>query len=160
VVAVVIDDHLLRDVLCAERPADLGGLASALATTGLWLFRLSSAWAAPDRVGKLTAPVAALPAQQQARFLDQLVALPPEIEVLNLRDLAWSMAQLQHRHRRDGRQLSAAMVEALAAAHTLGAAIAVSSADVGPNPGLLTQRPEVVVQQGGIHHRGSWGGDN
>ena len=99
VAAVVIDDHLLRDVLAGERPADLGGLASALATTGLWLFRLSRAWAAPDRVGKLTAPVAALPAEQQARFLHQLVALPPEIEVLNLRDLAWPMAQLQHRHR-------------------------------------------------------------
>jgi hypothetical protein len=43
------------------------------------------------------------------------------------------MARLQHQHRRDGRQLSAAMVEALAAAHALDAAIAVSRHDVGPN---------------------------
>ena len=131
--AVVVDDHLLRDILTGERPADLGGLASTVATTGLWLFRLSSAWASPQRVGKLTAPVADLPEAQRARFVDRLVTLPAEIEVLHMRDLAWPMARLQQRHREGGRQLSAAMVEALAAAHTLDAAIAVSSADVGPN---------------------------
>lgn len=59
--------------------------------------------------------------------------LPAEIGVLHMRDLAWEMAQLQQRHRAGGRQLSAAMVEALAAAHALEAAIAVSRADVGPN---------------------------
>ncbi len=131
--SVVIDDHLLRDVLTGERPRDLGGLATALATTGLWLFRLSSSWAAPEVVGKLSAPVAALPVEQQDRFREQLIALPDEIDVLHLRQQAWPMAQLQHRHRREGRQLSAAMVEALAAAQTLGAAIAVSRHDVGPN---------------------------
>lgn len=127
----VIDDHLLRDVLTGGRPRDLGGLATAVATTGLWLFRLSSSWAAPEVVGKLSAPVAALLVEQQDRFRAQLMALPDEIDVLHLRRLAWPMAQL--RHRRRGRQLSAAMVEALAAAHTLGAAIAVSRHDVGPN---------------------------
>ncbi len=130
---VVIDDHLLRDVLTGARPHDLGGLATALATTGLWLFRLSSSWAAPDVVGRLSAPVAALTAEQQDRFRAQLVALPDEIDVLHLRRLAWPMAQVQHRHRREGRRLSAAMAEALGAAHALGAAIAVSRHDVGPN---------------------------
>jgi hypothetical protein len=43
------------------------------------------------------------------------------------------MAELQHRHCTSGRNLSAAMVEALAAAHRLGADIAVSRHDVGPN---------------------------
>jgi hypothetical protein len=81
----------------------------------------------------LTGPVAALPADQQERFRERLVALPDEIEVLHLRRLAWSMALLQHRHRREGRALSAAMVEALAAAQALDGAIAVSSRDVGPN---------------------------
>lgn len=130
---VVVDDHLLRDVLTAERPTDLDGLATSLATTGLWLFRLSSSWAAPGVVGKLSAPVAALAPDQQERFGAQLVTLPREIEVLHLRQLAWPMAQLQHRHRSEGRHLSAAMVEALAAAHALNAAIAVSRDDVGPN---------------------------
>ena len=130
---VVVDDHLFRDVLTGQRPGDLDGLATALATTGLWLFRLSSSWASPGVAGKLSAPVAALAVDQQERFRAQLVALPDEIEVLHLRRLAWPMAQLQQRHRGEGRQLSAAMVEALAAAHELGAAIAVSEHDVGPN---------------------------
>ena len=130
---VVIDDHLLRDVLTGNRPPDLGGIATSLATTGLWLFRLASAWASPDVVGKLTAPVAALSAAQQEMFRARLVALPDEIDLLPLRQLAWPMALLQYRHRSQGRPLSAAMAEALAAAQTLGGTIAVSSQDVGPN---------------------------
>lgn len=130
---VVIDDHLLRDVLTGARRHDLGGIATGLATTGLWLFRLSSSFAAPGTIRKLSAPVKGLPARMQEQFQAQLTSLPPEIEILHLRDLAWSMAKLQHRHRQRGHQLSAAMVEALAAAHSLGAAIAVSEHDVGPN---------------------------
>ena len=130
---VLVDDHLLRDVLTGERSADLNGFATALATTGLWLLRLSSSWAAPEVVGKLSTPVAALPVDQQDLFRARLTALPAEIEVLHLRQLAWPMAQLQHRHRSHGRRLSAAMVEVLAAAHALQAAIAVSREDIGPN---------------------------
>lgn len=130
---VVVDDHLLRDVLTGHRSDDLGGLATGLATTGLWLFRLSSSFAAPDVAGKLSAPVAALPAELQARFRAQLVALPEDITVIPLRELAWPMAELQQRHRAEGRQLSAAMAEALAAALALNGAIAVSKHDVGPN---------------------------
>lgn len=83
--------------------------------------------------GKLSAPVAALPDELQAAFRAQLTALPPEIDVLPMRDLAWLMADLQTRHRAEGRTLSAAMVEALASAHRHGGGIAVSTQDVGPN---------------------------
>lgn len=130
---VVIDDHLLRDVLSGDRSQDLGGLASAVATTGLWLFRLTSALAAPAVVDRLTASVAVLSAEQQDRFRTRLVALPDSIEVLHLRQLAWPMAELQSRHRAEGRPLSAAMAEALAAAQALEAGIAVSRLDVGPH---------------------------
>ena len=84
-------------------------------------------------MGKLSAPVKGLPAPMQEEFRAKLISLPPEIEILHLRDLAWSMAELQHRHRQRSHQLSAAMVEALAAAHHLGADIAVSQHDLGPN---------------------------
>jgi hypothetical protein len=50
---------------------------------------------------------------------------------LSLRELAWPMAVLQARHPAAVRLLSAAMVEALAAAHHLHAGIAVSTVDVG-----------------------------
>jgi hypothetical protein len=141
---VVIDDHLLRDVLAGDRPPDLGGLVTALATTGLWLYRLSGAWATPEVLGKLTVPVAALPADQQEQFRARLVALPDEIEVLPLRQLAWPMALLQHRHRVGGRPLSAAMAEALTAAQALGAAIAVSRDDVGPNLKAAAEHDQVA----------------
>jgi hypothetical protein len=133
VTTIVVDDHLLRDVLAGQRALDLGGLASRLATTGLWLFRLSSSFANPGVARKLSAPVPGLPAEQQARFRAQLVALPAEIDVLHLRILAWPMAELQQRHRALGHHLSAAMVEALAAAHELEAGIAVSKDNVGPS---------------------------
>lgn len=130
---LVIDDHLLRDVLVGDRPHDLDGLADdGLATTGLWLFRLCSSFADPVVAGKLSAPVAALPDELQAAFRAQLTALPAEIDVLPIRDLAWLMAELQARHRPAGRRLSAAMVEALGAAHRYGGGIAVSRHDVGP----------------------------
>ncbi len=132
--ATVVDDHLLRDILVGHRDETLDGLSpDGVATTGLWLFRLCSSFAGPTVVGKLSGPVASLPEDLQARFRAQLVGLPPSIEVLSLRDMAWPMALLQTRHRADGRSLSAAMVEALAAAHRLGRAIAVSQNDVGPN---------------------------
>lgn len=132
--SAVVDDHLLRDVLVGRRTANLDGLApGGIATTGLWLFRLCSSFADPRVRGKLSAPVATLPEDVQAAFRSQVVALPREIEVLGLRELAWPMAELQASHRAAGRNLSAAMVEALAAAHRLGAAIAVSRHDVGPN---------------------------
>ncbi len=132
--SVVVDDHLLRDILAGERAPDLGGIApEGVATTGLWLFRLCSSLAEPGPAGRLSAPVAHLPEHVQARFRSQLTALPDGIEVLSMRELAWSMAELQHRHRSQGRGMSAAMVEALAAAERLNAGIAVSKLDIGPN---------------------------
>ncbi len=140
---VVIDDHLLRDVLTGDRSRDPGGIATSLATTGLWLFRLSRAWAAPDVAEKLTAPVAALRPERRHIFLAQLLALPDGIEVLHLRQLAWPMALLQSRHRNEGHPLSAAMTEAFAAAHALAGSIAVSSRDVGPNLRAAAERDAV-----------------
>jgi len=131
---VVIDDHLLRDVLAGTRSPDLDGLAAdGLATTGLWWFRLCASFAASDVAGKLARPVADLPEDLQARFRAQLTALPANIALLSMREIAWLMADVQARHRMAGRGLSAAMAEALAAAHSLGSGIAVSINDVGPN---------------------------
>jgi hypothetical protein len=134
VATVVIDDHLLRDVLVGRPVPGIEGVAAdGLATTGLWLFRLCSSFAHPGVAGKLSSPVVALPVELRAAFRAHLVALPGDIRVVGLRELAWPMAELQARHRAAGRGLSTAMAEALAAAHALDAAIAVSRHDVGPN---------------------------
>jgi hypothetical protein len=132
--ATVVDDHLRRDIVVGHRDETLDGLApDGVATTGLWLFRLCSSFADPAVVGKLSGPVASLREDMRGRFRAQLIALPASIEVLSLREMAWPMALLQTRHRSEGRSLSAAVVEALATAHRLGNAIAVSRNDVGPN---------------------------
>ena len=132
--SVVVDDHLLRDVLTGERRSDLGGLApDGIATTGLWLLRLCTSFADPEVAGKLSGPVAGLPSDLQGRFRAQVIALPDGIEVCSMRNLSCTMAVLRERHRSEGRGMSSAMVEALAAAHQLNAGIAVSTRDVGPN---------------------------
>jgi hypothetical protein len=134
VAIVVVDDHLLPELLAGQGTADLDVLAvDGIATTGLWLFRLCASFADPRVSGKLSAPVALLPTELQPSFRAQIVALPPEITALSMRDLAWPMARLQARHRAEGRNLSAAMVEALAAAHDLEGFLAVSRHDVRPN---------------------------
>jgi hypothetical protein len=131
---VVVDDHILRDLLAGERSLDLGGFgAGGIATTGLWLFRLCSAFAVSSVSGKLSKPVSALSEDLQAAFRARIIALPDEILVLSLGDLAWPMAQLRAHHRAAGRNLSAAMTEALAVAHHLQGELAVSRHDVGPN---------------------------
>jgi hypothetical protein len=132
--SVVVDDHLLRDILTGDREPDLGGIApEGVATTGLWLFRLCSSMADPEVIGKLSGPVAGLPTHIQVQFRSQLVALPDGIELISMRKLSWSMAELQQHHRKQGRGLSAVMVEALSAAHWLESGICVSKHDVGPN---------------------------
>jgi len=134
VARLLIDDHLLRDVLTSRRPPDLGGLSpDGVATTSLWLFRLCSSWADPKVRRKLSSPVGGLPPSFQAAFRSRLVSLPDEIEVLSSRELAWSMAELSVRHRAYGRDLPVTMAEALAAAWRLRGGIAVCGADVDPN---------------------------
>ena len=130
----VIDDHLLRDSLTGKRTEEFASLGfDRLATTGLWLFRLCSAFASPVVAGKLSAPVTALGPVLQRRFREKLTVVPAGIEMVPLRDIAWSVAALQRKHRDYGRNLSAAMLEALGAAHHLTAAIVVSKHDIGPN---------------------------
>ena len=119
--SVVIDDHLLRHVLAGERPANLGLAAERIATTGMRLPAvLLRACSGNCRLQSNLSP------DLRAAFRARLTALPEETEVIAMRQLAWPMAGLQRRHRARGHNLSAAMVEALAAAHQLQASIAVS----------------------------------
>jgi hypothetical protein len=51
-----------------DHPTSAGSHGAGIATTGLWLFRLSSSFANPSVAGKLSVPVAALSAELQADF--------------------------------------------------------------------------------------------
>ena len=127
---ILLDDHLVRDWISEELPEAIEG--EGLATTNLWLFRLAGALARPTTSGALTSPLGDLTQEQLDRFRSEVARRTAELTVVPLREIIWLMAELQGTHGRHGRRLGTAMVEALAAAHTLGAGIAVAAEDVGP----------------------------
>lgn len=86
---VVLDDHLLRDWMARRDEPLLEAIAGGrVATTNLWYARLCKS-AARATGGALLAGWA--DAERRA-LLAGLVALPPEITIVPMRDLAWTMA--------------------------------------------------------------------
>ena len=123
---VVIDDHLLGDVVGGMVPTALARLArqNVIATTNLYYYRLCRA-ALVARGGALTRSWSPERREQAARAL---VALSPQIEVLPIRALAFRMAELARDH-----QLSALGAEAVAAAEARGGSLFVWEDDDGRN---------------------------
>ncbi|MBK5224063.1 MAG: hypothetical protein JJE52_14555 [Acidimicrobiia bacterium] len=121
----ILDDHLLRDLLAADVPPGLGVILGTHepATTNLYLYRLCKSVASAQG-GALTGGWT----DEQRRALGaQLVALPPDIEVVPMRALAQRMAEVAAAHR-----VSTLGAEAVAAAEGLDAPLCVWSGDDGP----------------------------
>ena len=122
---VLLDDHLLRDWLAGPDPALRRAVRrDELATTNLWYARLCRS-AAARRGGTLLGQWD--PTERDA-LVAALVALPDEIGVVPMRELAWRMGKLVSEHH----GLSTLGSEAVAAAEALGARVLVSSRDDGP----------------------------
>lgn len=123
----VLDDHLLRDLLAGDVPAELDRVANGnYATTNLFYSRLCrSAAAAEPRAGKL---LGGWSAERRRALVARLVELPPDVAVVPMRVLAWHMATIAADHP----GLSTLGAEAVAAAQHLGAALCVSADDDGP----------------------------
>jgi hypothetical protein len=128
-VNVLIDDHLLRDVLLQQEPPWLSRARSGdqLSTTGLWYYRLCSALRAPTIIGSLSGPIADLPGELRSRVLGQVVALPAAIRLLSLRDLSWSAADYATRY-----GLNVLAAEAIAAAVLTRSVIATALGNLPP----------------------------
>lgn len=122
---VVLDDHLLRDWI-ASRDHDLLAAVGQdpVATTNLWYARLCKT-AAGASGGSI---LRGWPIEQRRALIARLVALPGDVHVVPLRDLAWRMGELIADHR----GLSMLGAEAIAAAAALDARLLVSSRDDGP----------------------------
>ena len=121
----ILDDHLLRDLLVDDLPAELDVILAEHepATTNHYLLRLcKSVVSAPG--GALTG---AWSAEQRRALGSQLVALGHDVEVPPMRTLAYRMAELASDHR-----VSTLGAEAVAAAENLGAPLCVWSGDDGP----------------------------
>jgi surface antigen len=123
---VVIDDHLLGDVIGGMVPATLATLLrrNVTATTNLYYYRLCRAALAAGG-GALTGSWSPERREQAARAL---VALSPEIEVMPIRALAFRMAELARDH-----QLSVLGAEAVAAAEAHSGSLCVWEGDDGRN---------------------------
>lgn len=124
---VLLDDHLLREVLLGQEPSWIERLrrGGQLSTTGSWYYRLCNSLHDPDLIGSLSGPVAALPPELRAGIIQRVVALPVSIQLVSMRDLAWPAAGLGRRHGLN-----------LLAAEALGAAIESRSAIATAAPNL------------------------
>ena len=122
----LLDDQLLGHVL---RGGDPPRPDEEIYTTGYWYVRLCQAvLGASERDGVLSGPFAALPADARERALDGLLALPPSIGLVSLRDLGPLIGRLRARH-----SLNILGMEALAAASRLEADVFLSA----PSPQLV-----------------------
>ena len=121
----IIDDHLLRDVLAGPDEALAAALdGSGVATTNLWYARLCKT-AARQTGGAL---LRGWNEAERRALIAGLVALPDEVQIAPMQELAWTMGELVAAH--DG--LSTLGAEAAAAALASDARILVSARDDGP----------------------------
>ena len=123
---VVLDDHLLRDVLADKIGKNLSRIvkASEISTTNLYYVRLCKSVVAA-RGKKLTGGWSLERRQELGRSLLQL---PGSIDIVPLRDIGYRIAELTNSH-----ALSTLGAEAVAAAaEYLGGSLCVWEGDDGP----------------------------
>jgi len=120
--ALVVDDHLLIDLLAATAPGWLQQRAtqSAIYTTGSWYYRVASAAEHGSGKGSLSGRIGALDDQDQGALRSRIASLPDTIGLIGPRTLVPVMAGL-----RTPRQLNFLSAEALALAVITESAIAV-----------------------------------
>lgn len=136
---VVVDDHLLRDILTSQTVPELEAVLTTteVYTTNLWFLRLCRS-VATSTGGRLTGALA--PRQRQA-LGRELIRLPADVRILPFTDVAWQMAERHSKH-----PLSTLSCEALAVAERLDAEICVWSGDVGP-------KLQTACQELGVSYR-------
>ncbi len=122
---VVLDDHLLRDWMTRRDDVLMGAIGTdEVATTNLWYARLCKS-AARAGSGALLQGWAS---GERRALIAGLVALPDDVAVVPMRQLAWRMAELSTDHH----GLSTLGAEAIAAAIETRGRLLVSTRDDGP----------------------------
>lgn len=122
--ALVIDDHLLIDVLAHNQAQWLRAemARSAIYTTGSWYYRVASAARRGSGTGSLSGRLAQLDPEQAARARSRIEELPDWIGLLGPRLLVPIMSRLETR-----RTPNLLTAEALAVALVVDGAIAVTT---------------------------------
>jgi hypothetical protein len=130
-VDVIVDDHLLLQILLNEEPPNLRVPGARVFTTGLWYHRLCRTLSVRQVTGAMSRRLSRADPFVAAATTRAITTLPETIGLLSLRELAWPMAQLLQ----DGVHLNLMSLEALAAAEGQGAELCLATAD--ENPQLL-----------------------
>lgn len=134
---VLVDDHLLLQILLGNEPADLRSPGAPVATTGLWYHRLCRAICDTSVVGALSRQLGGVDEDVAEAVVGSIIELPETIAIVSMRDLAWPMGKLTA----GGIRLNLLSLEAVAAAQHLSAEICLAAADV--NEPLRTAAEEV-----------------
>jgi hypothetical protein len=121
-VALVVDDHLLLDLLAEDVRGWLAEAVSeaAVYTTGSWYYRVASASKHGSGRGSLSGRIAAMTEPSQTAVRGRIARLPDEIGMIGPRTLVPVMAGLQA-----PRRLNYLSAEALALAVLTEATLAV-----------------------------------
>jgi|SRR5665213_939550 len=90
------DDQCLSLLLRGELVEVVEG--NTAFTTGYWYFRLCQAYFRSATQGALSRPFAELSPEERSRAEERLLALPADIGLLSMRELAPRMAELTERH--------------------------------------------------------------
>ncbi len=122
---VLVDDHLLLQILLGDEPDSLRPKAASIATTGLWYHRLCRALCDHTVVGSMSRQLGGVEDTVAESVVGAVIELPDTIQLLSLRTLSWPMGQLIG----SGRRLNLLSLEALAAARHLTAEICLAEVD-------------------------------
>ncbi|HEX3841937.1 MAG TPA: hypothetical protein VHU85_14180 [Acidimicrobiales bacterium] len=125
---VIIDDHLLLQLLLDEEPPDLRLPGARVFATGLWYHRLCRALNNPSVAGVLSRSLGRAVPSVATSALRSIAYLPETVGLISLRELAWPMARLLD----EGVRLNLMSLEALAAAELLGAELCLAAIDENP----------------------------
>jgi hypothetical protein len=125
---VIVDDHLLLQILLNEEPPNFHVPGARIFTTGLWYHRLCRAVSMHEVTGAMSRRLGRADPVVAAAAARAIITLPETIGLISLRELAWPIAQLL----RDGVRLNLMSLEALAAAESQRAELCLAAADESP----------------------------
>ena len=128
---VVVDDHVLLQILLNEEPPNFRVPGARIFTTGLWYHRLCRAVSTHEVTDAMSRRLGRADPVVAASAVRAITTLPETIGLMSLRELAWPMARLLQ----DGVRLNLMSLEALAAAERQRAELCLAAAD--ENPQLL-----------------------
>ena len=121
----ILDDHLLRDLLVDDVSRQLSAVLDEHepATTNHYLYRLCKS-VVSARGGALTGGWSV---EQRRALGAQLLALPPSVEIVPMRAIAYRMAEIAAEYR-----VSTLGAECVAASEAFDASVCVWTGDDGP----------------------------